>query len=195
MATKSPAPKSERGSARERLLAAADQLFYEEGVNTVGIDRVIEQAGVAKASLYSTFGSKDELVRAYLEARFLGRKERIEKRLAKIESPREKILAVFDVLGEYVAKADFRGCAFVRASAESRSGAGVQGASEISRGYTRTLFTSLAREAGALEPAALAERLILLYDGALVSAQMDENPRAARSARDVAEMLIDRATS
>src|ERR1700742_2084968 len=114
------------GSARDRLLNAADELFYGEGVHTVGIDRVIEQAGVAKASLYSTFGSKEELVRAYLEARFVGRKERIEKKLARLESPRQKMLAVFDVLGEYVAKPGFRGCAFVRASAESRSGTGVQ---------------------------------------------------------------------
>jgi AcrR family transcriptional regulator len=61
-----PAPAS---SARERLLAAADELFYEEGIHTVGIDRIIEQAGVAKATLYSLFGSKDGLIRAYLQAR------------------------------------------------------------------------------------------------------------------------------
>ena len=68
MATKSNnAGPAAKPSARERLLTAADELFYQEGVHTVGIDRVIEQAGVAKASLYNTFGSKDELVRAYLE--------------------------------------------------------------------------------------------------------------------------------
>ena len=68
--------ESEGASARERLLKAANELFYEEGVHTVGIDRIIEKAGVAKASLYSTFGSKEELVRAYLgerHARILGR--------------------------------------------------------------------------------------------------------------------------
>ena len=65
-----------RPSARERLLAAANELFYNEGVHTVGIDRVIEQAGVAKASLYNTFGSKDELVRAYLEGRHASIAER-----------------------------------------------------------------------------------------------------------------------
>ena len=59
-------------TARERLLAAASELFYDEGVHTVGIDRVIERAGVAKASLYNTFGSKDELVRAYLEQKHAG---------------------------------------------------------------------------------------------------------------------------
>src|SRR5882757_8493036 len=66
-------------SARERLLAAANELFYKEGIHTVGIDRVIEKAGVAKASLYTTFGSKDELVRAYLAERFEVRKKRIQE--------------------------------------------------------------------------------------------------------------------
>ena len=65
--------RSRRPSPRERLLKAADELFYAEGINSVGIDRVIERADVARASLYSTFGSKDELIRAYLE-QTVGRK-------------------------------------------------------------------------------------------------------------------------
>src|SRR3954469_13004950 len=80
------------GSARERLLAAASELFYAEGVHTVGIDRVIERAGVAKASLYSTFGSKEELVRAYLERGAAARRERVTERLARHDEPRAKIL-------------------------------------------------------------------------------------------------------
>src|SRR5438105_15067809 len=89
-----------RQSARERLLAAASELFYEEGVHTVGIDRIIERAGVAKASLYSSFGSKDELVRCYLEDRHATRKERIERLVEATDDPRERILAVFDYLHE-----------------------------------------------------------------------------------------------
>ena len=68
--------------ARDRLLAAANDLFYREGVHTVGIDRVIAEAGVAKASLYNTFGSKDELIRAYLEARHAAIVERMGRALA-----------------------------------------------------------------------------------------------------------------
>src|ERR1700722_14756092 len=112
----------ERRPARERLLAAADELFYEEGVNLVGIDRVIERAGVAKASLYDCFGSKEELIRSYLQERHQARQVRIRERLARYATPREKILAVFDSLAETVAKGDFRGCAFARASAEARPG-------------------------------------------------------------------------
>src|ERR1700753_619588 len=107
---------TEKPSARERLLAAAEELFYEEGVNTVGIDRVIEKAGVAKASLYSAFGSKDELIRAYLAARLAVRKERMGAACATCATPRERLLAVFDVLGAVCAEPGFRGCAFMNAS-------------------------------------------------------------------------------
>ena len=69
MSMPSTDPDAVRRSPRERLLEAAGELFYAEGVQSVGIDRVIERAGVAKASLYSTFGSKEELVRAYLDER------------------------------------------------------------------------------------------------------------------------------
>ncbi len=67
-----------RRPARERLLAAAEELFYQDGVQSVGIDRVIERAGVAKASLYANFKGKDDLVRAYLDARFEARRAAIE---------------------------------------------------------------------------------------------------------------------
>src|SRR5580693_4574532 len=79
-------------SARERLLSAANELFYEEGIHTVGIDRVIEHAGVAKASLYNTFGSKDELIRAYLELRHQATRERLSAAMELHEGSRAKLL-------------------------------------------------------------------------------------------------------
>src|ERR1700733_10373146 len=97
-----------RLSARERLLAAADELFYENGVNLVGIDRLIEHAGVAKASLYDSFGSKEELIRCYLKARSERRQARIHARMAQFQAPRDKILSVFDLLGEIVAQPNYR---------------------------------------------------------------------------------------
>src|SRR5215472_8692437 len=102
-------------SARERLLAAADELFYAEGVHTVGIDRVIEHAGVAKATLYNTFGSKEELVRAYLEQRHQARMQRMADGLARFDTPRDKLLGVFDVMGETFRQPTWRGCAFINA--------------------------------------------------------------------------------
>src|ERR1700722_16490044 len=109
-------------SARERLLAAASELFYAEGVNTVGIDRVIEHAGVAKASLYNTFGSKDELIRVYLESRHARMVDRITRVLDRYATPRERLLGVFEAQRELFAESTYRGCAFVAASAEARPG-------------------------------------------------------------------------
>ena len=183
-----------RPSARERLLAAADELFYAEGVHTVGIDRIIEHAGVAKASLYSSFGSKDKLVRAYLQGRHEARRVRLLGRLEQFDNPRDKLLGVFDYLGELAESSNFRGCAFYNASAEGPNGAG-SGAEvcEINRAWTRELFTTLAASAGAREPATLAAQLVLLYDGSTVGARMDRSAAPTATAKVVAAVLLDAA--
>ena len=185
-------PGKTEPSARERLLAAADQLFYEEGVHTVGIDRLIEKAGVAKASLYSAFGSKEELVLAYLQGRAEERARRITDRLARHEDARDRVLAIFDLLGERVAEPGFRGCAFVNASAEGPPGdSKVRRACRGSRGWLRGVFTDLAAELGAPDPEQLGRQLVLLYDGAMMGASMDRDPEIARQGREMAEALLD----
>jgi AcrR family transcriptional regulator len=189
-----PTTTSDRPSARDRLLSAASELFYEEGVHTVGIDRVIERAGVAKATLYSAFGSKDELVRAYLAGRHQRTRERMERALAaRYDSPRERLLGVFDVQGENFVEPGFRGCAFVGASAESSPGGSVEAAADEYRTWLRSMFVDLARQAGAVDPERLAQQLVLLYDGAGISAWMDRDPSAATAARAVAAVLVDQA--
>ena len=185
------APKIE-GSARDRLLGAADELFYREGVHRVGIDRVIERAGVAKASLYSAFGSKEELVLAYLEARAARRSARILARVACYDEPRDRILSVFDALQERVNEPDFRGCAFVRAASEGPlDDSKVSEVCRAARAWTRDLLTELARDFGAPNPERLAQQLALLYDGVLVAASVDRNPGAATEARALAERMLD----
>ena len=184
---------TDRRSARERLLAAADELFYEEGVHTVGIDRVIARAGVAKATLYSVFGSKDELIRCYLTARHAARQERITRTLARYETPRDRLLGVFDVLGESFAEPGFRGCAFMNASAEARPGSAIEEVSDEFRAWVRSLFVELGQAAGVPAPERLARQLALLYDGATVTARMDRDPGAAAAARGAAAALLDAA--
>ncbi|HEY5201173.1 MAG TPA: TetR/AcrR family transcriptional regulator [Acidothermaceae bacterium] len=188
-ATRTP----DRLSARDRLLTAADELFYDEGVHTVGIDRIIERAGVAKASLYNTFGSKDELIRAYLEGRYRARQERVTGFIARYDTPRERLLGVFDALGSVAAEPGFRGCAFMNASAESLPGGPVEEVSDESRAWTRRLFTELAAAAGVADPAGLAEQFVLLYDGATVGARMDRTAATGVAARAIAETLLDAA--
>jgi AcrR family transcriptional regulator len=190
MPTKVSPPKP---SARERLLAAADELFYHEGVQSVGVDRVVQKAGVAKASLYSLFGSKEELVRAYLDARHDGTRKQVERTLTRFRTPRERLLGVFDAQGQIFTEPDFNGCAHMTASAEARHGGPIESANDRFRQWVRTLFTDLAREAGVADPVELARQLQLLYDGAGVSARMDRDPSAATTARAAAAALFDAA--
>lgn len=180
-------------SARERLLTAANELFYDEGVQTVGIDRVIARAGVAKASLYNTFGSKEALVEAYLLGRHRTTAERLTRGLERFDTPRERLLGVFTVQGELFSSPGFRGCAFASATAECRAGGVVEQAADGYRSWLRCLFTGLAAGAGAADPAALAHQLHLLYDGAALSARMDRDPAAAHAARTAAVALLDAA--
>jgi AcrR family transcriptional regulator len=182
-----------RLSARERLLAAADELFYNEGVHTVGIDRVIEHAGVAKASLYNTFGSKDELIHAYLK----GRQDRIAGRvLAAVdaaETPREKVLAAFDGQIAVYAESGYQGCAFHRASAESRPGDRIDLDTREYRAWVRGLFVDLAEQAGAPDPVVLGTQLHMVFDGKGMATRNDRGPASTAVAKAAAALLFDAA--
>jgi AcrR family transcriptional regulator len=178
-------------SARERLLAAAHELFYAEGVQTVGIDRVIERAGVAKASLYNVFGSKEELIRAYLEERHAGTLGALREAVARHADPRARLLAVFDAQAEVFAQPGFRGCAFASAGAEAPAGGLIQEAATSYRLEIHELLVELAEAAGARDAAALASQLQIVYDGAGLSARMDRDPAIAVAARAAAESLLD----
>jgi AcrR family transcriptional regulator len=179
-----------RPSARERLLASANELFYAEGVQTVGIDRVIDHAGVAKASLYNLFGSKEGLVRAYLEARHDGTTDQLTAAINRYQNPRRRLLAVFEAQAQIFAQPGFRGCAFVAASAEApRAGLVEQAVGEF-RTWMRALFVDLAEEAGATDPAELARQLQIIFDGGSIAAWMDRDPSIATSSRAAAEALL-----
>jgi AcrR family transcriptional regulator len=193
--TKRPTSPQPKTSARDRLLAAADELFYAEGVHVVGVDRIVERAGVTKASLYNTFGSKDELVRAYLENHFLRRQSRIAQILASHSSPRERLLAVFGEVEGLLAGSAFRGCRFISAAAESRPGEAGEVVAEKYRAFLWSLFTDLADAAGASNPKQLGRQLFLLYDGAAVAARMDKDRgAAAKAVRSAVEALLDAET-
>ena len=182
---------ADRPPPRERLLEAADELFYAEGVQSIGIDRVIARAGVAKASLYSAFGSKDALVGAYLGGRSAAWRRHVDHELeARWSTPRDRLLGVFDLLGEWFAAPGYHGCPFINASAEARPDSGIEGVSDEHRAWVRSLFADLAAQAGAAEPDALARRLVLLYDGSMVAAQLDRDPGAGDTARDAAAALL-----
>ena len=181
-------------SARDRLLAAADELFYAEGVHVVGVDRIVERAGVAKASLYSTFGSKDELVRAYLENHMRSRQEAIAEILAANATARERILGVFGEVEKALLGSEFRGCRFISAGAEARPGDASELVADEYRLWLRSLFTDLAKAAGASDAKQVGRQLALLYDGTAVAARMDRDRRgAAIAVRSAVLALLDAA--
>lgn len=180
-------------SARERLLETASRLFYAEGVHTVGIDRILEESGVAKASLYKTFGSKEALIAAYLDQRHQRQVVRIADALASADTPRGKILAVFDSQARLFERPDYRGCAFAAATAEGPAGSPTEAKSREYRTYVRDIFRDLAAEAGARDPETLARQLHLVYDGAQQAARMDHEATVAATARRAAETILDAA--
>ena len=182
-------------SARERLLASANELFYAEGVQTVGIDRVIEHACVAKASLYNIFGSKEGLIGAYLASHYDDTTERLMAPVERHRSPRRRILAVFEAQAQIVAEPGFRGCAFITASAEAAQGGVIEQAADNYRAWIRALFTDLAEQAGAADPAELARQLQIVYDGSGLAARMDRDPTITKSARAAAAALLDASLS
>jgi AcrR family transcriptional regulator len=187
-------PEAEEGP-RQRLLAAARRLFYEEGVHVVGIDRLIEEAGVAKASLYTHFGNKDGLIRAYLEEHLEARREHVAQVLARYDSPRKRLLGMFDDAKAALAGTEFRGCRFVNASAEAPHDESIGPLTEKYRTWLRSLFTNLAKASGARDPRSLGRQLALLYDGAAVAARLDKDRAGAgAAARSAAAALLDAAT-
>jgi AcrR family transcriptional regulator len=192
MTPQSTEPDTERRSPRERLLEAAGELFYAEGVQSVGIDRVIERAGVAKASLYKTFGSKERLVRAYLDERHARIIGRLRDAVDAVDpgDPVARILAVFDAQAELFQAPSYHGCAFTAAAAEAPRDGQVDEATRAYRREIRELFTELAAATGASDPPLLASQLQLLYDGGSSAANLDRNPAIASPVRAAAATLI-----
>jgi AcrR family transcriptional regulator len=184
-------PEQRRRGAKQRLLEAADELFYGEGIRAVGIDRVIAHAGVAKGSLYYSFTGKDELVHDYLTHRHDMVAGWVTAGIEAHTDPRDRILAVYDVLALLFAHPDYRGCAFVNAVAEASPDGVEARAATTYRTWVHDLFLELASEIDAENPRQLAQTLVLLYDGAVAMAQMDKAPDAARTARRAAERILE----
>lgn len=183
-----------RPSARRRLLDAADRLFYAEGVHTVGIDRIIEEAGVAKGSLFYNFHGKDDLVAAYLAGRDERRRAMTARHQEGLSDPIEKLLAVFDALEEAVSSPTYNGCPFANANAEAAPKSVEADALRTFRGWLAEMLLSLTQEAGFADAAEVADRLRLLYDGAVANAQLDAHSEAVRIAKDLAVMVLETAT-
>jgi AcrR family transcriptional regulator len=163
---------------RERLLSTATRLFYEEGINGVGVDRVLAEAAVTRATMYRHFPGKEALVVAYLEhedALIRGLFAAAAEQAATSDaSPRDLLALVIDGVAEDATRLHTRGCPFINASAEFPDADGpVRGVVRRHRDWFRATLTELATAAGVDDPAATAASLVLLRDAMLVGSYLD----------------------
>ena len=180
--------------AAERILQTASRLFYEEGIRAVGVDYISEQADVSKVTLYKNFGSKDELVAAYLRRRDERWRSVLARDTDRRADPIERLLAAFDAYGAYLFDEEgYRGCAFINAAAEipDDDHPGRSVIREHKEG-TRRHLSRLAASAGFEDPESLAERLLILLEGAWVTAVVRRSAEPLESAREVALVLLSR---
>ena len=174
---------------RDRLLDAADRLFYQEGVRAVGIDRVLAEADAAKASLYQHFGCKDQLVASYLERRTAGARAHIEAYLADTP-PSQRALKFFDWVLEWAESEDFRGCPLQHTVSELTDEAHPARAIALGqREWFKERFLEWTTAAGVKDPEATARALVVLFAGAIAGAEVD-GPQRAIDARWMAEKLL-----
>ncbi|GAB2849887.1 TetR/AcrR family transcriptional regulator [Actinoallomurus bryophytorum] len=182
--------------ARGRILETATRLFYEQGINATGIGELTEVAHVSKRTLYQHFEGKDELVAAYLrrfeEERLLPREEVLTRTDL---APRDRLLGLFDDLGE-AGQGPFRGCPYANAAAEIADPGhpARRLAAEHKRAF-RELIRETAREAGVSDPGTLADRLAILFDGALAQSTLLNDRAPLRHARSAADALLTTAGS
>ncbi|MFI6516292.1 TetR/AcrR family transcriptional regulator [Spirillospora sp. NPDC050679] len=189
-----PAPSAERPltPAARRVLEVAGTLFYERGIGSVGMELVAAEAGVTKKTVYDRFGSKEALVVAYLTARDARWRAFLQRRLEAVEPPRERILATFDVLGDWLRSEGARGCSMVNACAELPDPAHpVHRIAADQKAWLRDLYAGLARAAGYGDPA-LADRLLILHEGAVVAFSVGGLADATATARGTADALLPR---
>ncbi|GAA3949334.1 TetR/AcrR family transcriptional regulator [Actinomadura viridis] len=188
-----PATAGERPltPAGRRVLEVASALFYERGIGQVGMELIAAEAGVTKKTVYDRFGSKEALVLAYLRARDERWRAFLDERLAAAPSPRERVLATFDALGEWLRAESARGCSMVNAVAEVPApDHPVHRVAAEQKSWLRGLYADLIVQAGHGDAGGLADRLALLHEGAVVMFSVGAMADAPEIARDTAAALL-----
>ncbi|MFI0466318.1 TetR/AcrR family transcriptional regulator [Saccharopolyspora sp. 5N102] len=177
--------------AGRRVLDVAAELFYRQGIHAVGVEAIAAEAGVTKKTLYACFGSKDQLVTAYLAERDQRWRAWLQRWVAEhAATPADELLAVFDALDAWMGDAGFRGCGFVNALAEIPDPESPARAVIIGqKRWMREYFEQLAAAAELADPADFADSALLLYEGATVAASAGFDG-AVRQARRTAEILL-----
>ncbi|MBP0459306.1 TetR/AcrR family transcriptional regulator [Streptomyces montanisoli] len=176
-------------AARRQALDAAERLFYERGIRAVGMDEIRTASGVSLKRLYQLFPAKDQLVQAYLERRDVAWRRRLADRVERASDPGERVLTVFDFLGEWFREPGFRGCAWINAHGElGATSPAVAALATAHKTAFRAYLAGLVAAAGL--PDAATDHLLLLAEGAMVTAGVFGCARPAAQAREAAALLL-----
>ena len=178
-------------SAHDRILDTAFRLFYARGTRAVGVDLIIAESGVAKATFYKHFPAKDQLVLAYLDkvdGVWSGQLRAAAE--AAGPDPADQLVGIFEALGTACRRDGYRGCAFINAAAEAVPGTSVHERTVAHKQAVLAWVRDLAERAGAPDPLALARSLTLLLDGGLADGALAADPAAAAAAKEAAGQLV-----
>ena len=182
-----------RATKRDELVRKALEIFYREGFHATGMDRLVAETGISKTTMFKHFRSKEELILAVLRLRDEDFRNWLFRRMARAGAPRDQLLAMFDALAEWFASPSFRSCMFIKAASEYPDPDHPIHAQAAE--HKRLLFLQLrtiAQDAGAADPDALARRLLLLKEGAIVTAHLGHEKDPAGDAKVAAETLLER---
>jgi len=177
---------------RERLLQTAARLFYEEGIQSVGVDRLVAEARITKATFYRHFPTKDDLVCAYVTRRDQQIRTTADALTQRIHSPRDVLTTLVVELGNEVCAPGFRGCVFINAAAEYPDpDHPVRHAITEHRHWFRACLIQLLEATGHPDPGAAADTLVLLRDGAMTSGYLDNPANAQAAMRHALDTLFN----
>ncbi len=182
-----------RPSVSAKILTVASGLFLREGIRTVGVDRIILEAAIAKATFYRHFPSKEDLVLAYLGDRHARVMDNLADVLATFDAPRAQIAEIFDRLREKAEDPTFRGCAFALAVAEHGESPRIVALARLHKTAVSDLLAGITNRARLDDPDRVARHLALLYDGALAKRAVHGDAAPMRDAGDAALLLFDMA--
>lgn len=180
---------------RDRILKAASDLFYRFSIHTVGVDRIIAESGVAKMTFYKHFPSKADLIATYLRLKSAVWFQMLESATEQAGlSPQERVLAIFDALGESFRSPSFRGCPFVKGLAEFGPEANSPEVQAIIAAYFKDLHefvASLVKPLALNRPEQAVLQILSLIQGSIVIAQSTRGPAVAEASRDAARSLLE----
>ncbi|WP_406649057.1 TetR family transcriptional regulator [Aliisedimentitalea scapharcae] len=184
-----------RPNKREELVSKALTVFYQNGFHATGMDRLVAETGISKTSMYKHFRTKDELILAALRLRDERFRNWFMRRVEELAvAPRDRLLAVFDVLGEWINLDEFKGCMFIKASAEFQDRSHpIHVQSTEHKRLVYDYLSGIAAQAGARDPEQLACQLMILKEGAIVSAILNVGCDVVVQSKAAAKALIDQA--